>query len=161
MSTITPDMIIATAKGEIGYKEGKNNDNKYGKWFGLNNVSWCGEFVSWVFAQNKASNLIPNTYNKNGYCGCAITVKYLRDHKIFVTPDKANQGDLCFYDWERDGVSDHTGIVVSVDTVHKTITCVEGNTGDGKNQSDGDGVYQRTRPFSQVLGIGKVNYSAK
>lgn len=158
MSTITPDMIIATARGEIGYKEKPGNNNKYGEWFGMNGVSWCAEFVSWVFAQNKASNLIPNTYNKNGYCGCAITVNFLRSKKLFIPAAQAMPGYLAFFDFNNDGVSDHTGIVVKVDLDKKLITCIEGNTGSGKNQSDGDGVYERVRPFSEVLGIGKVIY---
>lgn len=53
--TVTAEMIIATALAEVGYKEGKNNNNKYGAWFGMNNESWCCIFICWVFAHVKNS----------------------------------------------------------------------------------------------------------
>lgn len=30
-------MLVKTALSQVGYKEGRNNDNKYGKWMGVNN----------------------------------------------------------------------------------------------------------------------------
>ena len=50
--TKCPDMesVIRRAEAELGYKEGRNNSNKYGKWFGMNNVSWCCIFVVYCFA---------------------------------------------------------------------------------------------------------------
>lgn len=47
---VTAEMIIATALAEVGYREGRNNNNKYGRWFGQNYVSWCCIFICWVFA---------------------------------------------------------------------------------------------------------------
>ena len=47
---VTAEMVIKTAEAELGYREGKNNDNKYGKWYGLNWVSWCCIFVVWIFS---------------------------------------------------------------------------------------------------------------
>lgn len=50
--TKCPDIesVIRRAESELGYKEGRNNSNKYGKWFGMNNVSWCCIFVVYCFA---------------------------------------------------------------------------------------------------------------
>ena len=50
--TKCPDIesVIRRAEAELGYKEGRNNNNKYGKWFGMNNVSWCCIFVVYCFA---------------------------------------------------------------------------------------------------------------
>ena len=31
------DAVVATAKTQVGYVEGANNDNKYGAYFGMNN----------------------------------------------------------------------------------------------------------------------------
>lgn len=47
------DALIATAKAQIGYKEGRNNNNKYGKEFGQNNQPWCAIFVWWCFKNCK------------------------------------------------------------------------------------------------------------
>ena len=43
--------IVTIASKEIGYSETPTNSNKtkYGKWFGLDGVAWCGMFVSWVY----------------------------------------------------------------------------------------------------------------
>ena len=41
--------VVDVARAEVGYQEGPNNDSKYGKWYGLNNQSWCAMFVSWCF----------------------------------------------------------------------------------------------------------------
>ena len=43
--------VITVARREVGYTEEKGNLTKYGKWFGLNGVSWCGIFVSWCYAK--------------------------------------------------------------------------------------------------------------
>lgn len=53
--TKCPDMeaVIRRAEAELGYKEGRNNNNKYGRWFGMNNVSWCCIFVVYCFAHAK------------------------------------------------------------------------------------------------------------
>jgi hypothetical protein len=45
------EAVVAIAKAEVDakYKEGVNNDTKYGKWYGLNNQPWCAMYVSWCF----------------------------------------------------------------------------------------------------------------
>lgn len=55
------ELIIKTAEAELGYKEGKNNSNKYGKAFGYNNVSWCCIFVWWLFKNCKSSSTKPSS----------------------------------------------------------------------------------------------------
>lgn len=66
---VTAEMIINTASAEVGYREGKNNENKYGKWYGQNHVSWCCIFVCWVFAHVKSGN---------PYSGAFPTAKLLK-----------------------------------------------------------------------------------
>ena len=41
------ERFVKFALSQVGYKEGKNNDNKYGKYFGMNNQPWCCFFVSY------------------------------------------------------------------------------------------------------------------
>ena len=45
--------IVEIAEKEIGQVEVPKNSNKtkYGKWFGLDGVAWCGIFVSWCYSQ--------------------------------------------------------------------------------------------------------------
>ena len=59
--------LIAIARKEIGYKEGANNDTKYGKAFGMNNVSWCCIFVWWCFQQAGLQDLILYDFNHSGH----------------------------------------------------------------------------------------------
>ena len=84
--TKCPDMesVIRRAEAELGYKEGRNNSNKYGKWFGMNNVSWCCIFVVYCFAHalgetkplpkptGKYTGVIPSPILKNGSEGIAV-----------------------------------------------------------------------------------------
>lgn len=43
--------VIAVALTQVGYLEGPNNDNKYGVWYGYNNIAWCGIYVAWCADQ--------------------------------------------------------------------------------------------------------------
>lgn len=56
-NAITPEMVIATARAEVGVKESPKNSNKvkYNEWFYGKNQSayWCCTFVCWVFAHVK------------------------------------------------------------------------------------------------------------
>ncbi len=84
--TKCPDIesVIRMAEAELGYKEGRNNSNKYGKWFGMNNVSWCCIFVVYCFAHalaetkplpkptGKYTGVIPVPTLKNGSEGVAV-----------------------------------------------------------------------------------------
>jgi hypothetical protein len=161
MTTPTPQALLAAATSQIGTKEGPDNATKYGKWFGLDNVSWCAIFVSWCFGQVGGTKLLPMQY-RTGFCGCPGAVKSFRERKAFIAPTKAQPGDVAFFDFNDDTIPDHTGIVESVNLKARTITCIEGNTSSGSkgSQANGDGVYRRTRPFSDILGVGKISWPA-
>lgn len=86
MATPLTDKVIATARAEIGYREGKtnghwNNKTKYGpavpglEWADWQ--AWCGTFVSWVAMTAGAAELFPRT------ASCAAGVKWFRDRKRF------------------------------------------------------------------------------
>lgn len=52
--------IIRIAENELGVCEAPlgSNSTKYGAWYGMNNEPWCNIFVSWVFSQADALDLI-------------------------------------------------------------------------------------------------------
>lgn len=56
-TSVTADMLIATARAELGTKESPRNSNKvkYNRWFFGSNTSafWCCTFVCWLFAHVK------------------------------------------------------------------------------------------------------------
>lgn len=140
--------IIEIATAEVGTKEQPENSNetKFGEWFGLNGVAWCGIFVSWVYAM--AGKQLPKIGFSKGFAGCQTAVKYFKDNnKITVNPVP---GDIVFFDWNADGRVDHTGIFIK-DFDGIWFKTIEGNT-SLKNQSNGGQVMIRQRKYgSNVL----------
>lgn len=135
--------IIDIARAEIGTTEQPPDSNitKYGQWFGLNGVAWCGIFVSWCYAQ--AGRPLGNIGFRKGFAGCQTAVAYFRkNNKTTTTPQP---GDIVFFDWNGDGRFDHTGLFVRrIDPV--SFETIEGNT-SLTNQSNGGQVMLRTRKF--------------
>lgn len=146
--------IVDIAKAEVGYQEGPNNDSKYGKWYGLNNQSWCAMFVSWCF--NEAGLLSKVlAQGKKGFASCDVGLKWFARNNKLVPVGKAQAGDIAFFQFDTDAQPDHVGIVSSNDG--KNLLCYEGNTSSGKggSQANGDGVYLRKRPYSLVMGVAR------
>ena len=139
--------IVEIAKKEVGYIEKPVNKTKYGEWFGMNGVAWCGLFVSWVYDQ--AGFPLGNIGFTKGFAGCQTAVAYFtRKNKITNDPQ---EGDIVFFDWQRDGKYDHTGIFVRWLT-GETFETIEGNT-SLKNQSNGGMVMVRERNIDHALFI--------
>lgn len=133
--------ILEVAKTQIGVKETPKNSNKtkFGVWFGLDGVPWCGVFVSWVYW--KAGFSLGKVGFLKGFAGCQYAVDfYKKNNKVVEDP---KPGDIVFFDWNLDGRYDHTGIFVeNIDNVYfKTI---EGNT-SLTNDSNGGEVMERKR----------------
>ena len=143
------ELIIGEAKKEIGYTEMPANSNKtkFGEWFGVNGVAWCGIFVSYMYA--KAGCHLGNIGYLKGYAGCQTAVKHFTEKGEVVTKEKVQPGDIAFFDWNKDGKFDHTGIFLK-DNGNGTFECIEGNTAVG-NDSNGGSVMQRTRNYSVAL----------
>jgi len=139
--------IVSIAVLEVGQKEipANSNKSKYGKWFGLDGVAWCGMFVSWCYAQ--AGSPLPNIGFKKGFAGCQTAVAYFKKMgKVTTLPVP---GDIVFFDWNADDRYDHTGIFVRKISENQFET-IEGNT-SLMNQSNGGEVMKRTRSFKNVL----------
>ena len=66
--------VIEIALAEVGTKESPKGTNKqkYGEWFGLNGVAWCGIFVSWCFSRS-GFPLGKIGFTK-GFAGCQTAV---------------------------------------------------------------------------------------
>lgn len=144
---------IAAAKLGI-HEVGGNNQGPWVKKFlaevGLpQGYAWCDAFQSYE-EHAAAGRRLPiesasviQTYNEARMLGWLVKRPF--------------RGDLVLYDFNGDGrTDDHIGIVERVDHLPSThgklfgfyvLTTVEGNTSSGKSgsQSEGDGVYIRTR----------------
>jgi len=139
--------VIEVAQQEVGVCEipRDSNKTKYGKWFNLDGVPWCGIFVSWCYAM--AEKKLPSIGFSNGFAGCQTAVAYFKK-KCLIT-EKPTAGDIVFFDWNGDGRYDHTGLFVEwVD--YNTFKTIEGNT-SLKNQSNGGQVMERIRTNKNVL----------
>jgi hypothetical protein len=115
------DKIVEKARGEIGYKEGYNNDTKYGIWYGMNNQPWCAMFVSWCAHEaGIGEDIVPK------FVSCTAGFKQMLDMGIAI-PEKItpNKGDLIFFDWDLSGDKDHVGIVEYVE--NGVVHTIEGN----------------------------------
>ena len=147
--------IIEIAKKEVGYKEGKNNDTKYGVWFKMNHVPWCMEFVQWVANQAGEGSKIFKT------AGCEAFEAWARKHDLIVPVSLVQAGDILLYDFTKKGVSEHTGYALGYNKNTHLIDAVEGNTaGDNMgSQANGDGVYLKHRAPSTVRVVVRPKWS--
>ena len=114
------DRIISMAEEEIGYREGSNNDTKYGTWYGLPNEAWCAMFVSWcAYQAGISTNIIPK------YASCRIGREWFESRGQFgykgeYTP---KPGDIIFF---LSAGASHTGLVIACEG--NTVYTIEGNT---------------------------------
>jgi len=148
MTKLKAKIIIEVALAEVGQKEMPKNSNKtkYGNWFGLDEVSWCGIFVSWVYDQ--AGIPLGNIGFTKGFAGCQTAVQHFKTSGE-VTEDP-QIGDIVLFDWNNDKRYDHAGIFNGWKVEGKELNTIEGNT-SLTNQSNGGEVMLRTRLLKNVL----------
>ncbi|MFF4222277.1 peptidoglycan-binding protein [Streptomyces abikoensis] len=139
--------FISVAREEIGYQEGFSdghwdNDNKFGRWYGMNEEAWCGMFVSWVADRSGNGDIVPR------YAWCPAGVEWFQERGRWS--EYPAVGSVVFF---GPGGGNHTGICVGY--TDDEITTIEGNTNDS-GSAEGDGVYLKTRPrkSSYVYGYG-------
>lgn len=146
--------VVEIAQGQIGYKEGKNNNTIFGKWYGLNNQPWCAMYVSWCFNEAGLIKQIA-AQSKKGFASCDIGLKWFAKKNKVIPIGQAKAGDLVFFQFDKDPQPDHVGIVKSNNKALKFLQVLEGNTSSGNvgSQSNGDGVFLRKRSYSLVMGV--------
>lgn len=145
------DELVNIALSQVGYKEGKNNNNKYGAYFNLNNVAWCALFVDWCADKVEIlKKLIPYAP------GCGTYVNWYKEKGLWLDGSlKPKKGYLIlFKPTVKGATASHIGIVYDVDD--KYVYTVEGNAG-----SNTDGVYKFKYKigYDKILGYGMVDYN--
>lgn len=107
--------------------------------------AWCQIFVTTVFLQAGLVKLIVPE------CGCQRAVNEYKSKGMWRAAGYIpSPGDIIYYDWNKDGVSDHVGIVECVQD-HK-ITVIEGNVSDSVGKR-----ILRTNS-KNIMGFAHVNY---
>lgn len=159
----TANKVLSIAAGEIGYNrfDDPKQGTKYGRWyaektnsnyFGTNGVPYCSMFVSWVLDQagQKCAGMPTASCLTalNGAKNAGIVRKSKKD---------AKPGDLVLFVWSGTQ-PDHIGICEL--NKGSYIQTIEGNTSSGTSgsQSNGGGVYRRTRSWDNVLAVVAVPY---
>ena len=79
--------------------------------------------------------------------------------KMNVSWGKQKPGDIVLFDFNRNGTSDHIGIVEKVNS-NGTITTIEGNTGSGSNTNGGQ-VQRRERVRREVNYFIRPKYNTQ
>lgn len=155
MTRPTADQFVQVAAREIGEREGRNNDNKYGRYFDVNGTAWCAQFLCWVAEHAGADRgeLFPNT------AWCPTLLDFARDHDLIVIdPTKGDRsgriyrGDIFLI--QRPGQPNgakHTG-VVEKDLGDWRIQTIEGNTSTN-GSAQGNGVYRLIRRMNNGLTV--------
>ena len=166
------EMVLNTARNEIGYHEKASNSNldsktansgsgnwtKYAR--DLNNTStlngdknsfpWCAVFCIWdftkVFGEETARQLLCLPQYSSG-AGCLYEVQYYKQAGQWRTDPEP--GDQIFFSYSAGEVS-HTGIVESV--ANGMVNTIEGNTSDM--------VARRRYPLSSgtIVGYGRPRW---
>jgi hypothetical protein len=160
----TAAALLAEARKWKNYKEGANNHTTFGEWYAtlVKNSSfayaaWCDEYVSYCAHASGNADIVGQ------YAYCPSHVNFFKNRGQWHKATEAiKAGDIIFYDWDDDGVADHIEIATAASASGANVATIGGNTSSGKagSQSNGDGVYERTRYRSDILGFGRPAYKA-
>lgn len=145
------EKVIGAAYDELGYMEGKNNYNKYGIAYGVNNVPYCMIFLWWCFmvaGDAKAFYAGRKTASCSQYYSWAKSMGFTHDFSDTIP------GDIALMAFDGTQNKNHAGIVVKVINGSDIVT-IEGNT---TLDNGGEGVSLKTRNKSCVTGIVRPNY---
>lgn len=114
--------IVEVALTQLGNVGGE----PYWSWCGFDSrVEWCACFVSWCANQCDyiESGIIPKFTN------CVNGSNWFKGNGQWQDRNYEPQaGNIIFFDWKGDGITDHVGIVEKCE--NGTVYTVEGNSGD-------------------------------
>lgn len=156
----TAEKVIATATGEIGYKETGTNITKYAKYFDKNypdfyntkkqGAAWCDIFVDYCVMVNcsdeKEAEYVLCQPAKSCGAGCSFSYNYYADQGR--TSNDPVVGCQVFFGTGKK--PNHTGIVVEVRD--DSIVTVEGNSDNMVKRH----TYKKTS--SRIFGYGLPRY---
>ncbi len=104
-------------------QEGEHNGGeKYWRWYGFSSrVEWCAIFVSYNAEIDHVK------MDQFAYCPAGIDT-FKAKHQWQDRGSTPKSGNIIFFDWDGDSISDHMGIVEKFDK--GTVYTIEGNSGD-------------------------------
>ncbi len=109
--------VLAIARTQLGYAESSKNYiiteggsqkgySRYGAWYGDMYGDWCAMFTSFCMHYAGVEGIPLHS-------GCTPWIRELKEMNLYRESGtyEPEPGDLIFYDWEGDGLSDHVGFV--------------------------------------------------
>ncbi len=133
--------LLAIAMSQLGYQESTRNFEvmedgatikgytRYGDWYGMPYGDWCAMFVSFCLHY---ADIPRDKIPFEASCPEWIEALQNPDCDLYRPAGEYTPvpGDLIFFDWEEDGVSDHMGIVAEVIPASAKIKTIEGDCGN-------------------------------
>lgn len=121
--------LVDVAKKEIGYKQDSTGWTKYGQWWSekvgdsaFAKAKWSSMFLAWC------GNQVGLEDEKYGYYACSdYWITWFKNNNSYheVKDYTPLAGDMIFFDYDKDGKSDHNGLVETVNG--SKVICIEGN----------------------------------
>lgn len=162
--SMTASKALAWAASQIGYTRwddpeegslyGRWYAKKHGTYYGTSGVPFCAMFASWCLTDDDGASVIPG----GDFAYVPYGINAARVAGQLVAPSNAAPGDLICFDWDGDGVADHVGLVEA--NYGSWVQTIEGNTSSGAagSQSNGGGVWRRTRDWDSVCAVIRPSY---
>ena len=162
--SMTASKALAWAASQIGYTRwddpeegslyGRWYAKKHGAYYGTSGVPFCAMFASWCLTDDDGASVIPG----GDFAYVPYGINAARAAGQLVAPSNAAPGDLICFDWDGDGVADHVGLVEA--NYGSWVQTIEGNTSSGAagSQSNGGGVWRRTRDWDSVCAVIRPSY---
>ena len=101
--------IVTVALSQVGNVGGE----PYWSWYGFGSrVEWCACFVSWC--ANECGYIEAGVIPK--FAGCVQGSQWFKDRGLWQDRNfEPSAGQIIFFDWEGDGVTDHVGIAFGIE----------------------------------------------
>jgi cell wall-associated NlpC family hydrolase len=150
-----PATVISVAREYIGTKESPAGSNRvlFSDWYGIIGP-WCAMFVTYCFVKAGSKAFVRG--ERWAYCPFILADARQQKNGLCVVASRdAVRGDIVLYSWNRDGVANHVGILLTPVDANGNFTAIEGNTSEG-NDSNGGEVMVRSRNFSSVIAFVRV-----
>lgn len=147
---------LAVLSGYLGVSEDPPKSNRvlFSLWYKMIGP-WCAMFVTYGFVKAKSKTFKQGS--QYAYVPYVLADARAAHNGLRIIPNRGVlTGDLVMYDWDKDGVADHIGIVdVPPSKGGSVFYALEGNT-SGTNPSDGGMVARMQRSTSDVIAFARV-----
>lgn len=147
--------FLAEAASHLGYRSHAGRVSYYGERNGYTGQPWSGSFIDYVAKVTDVD--IPSCVYPP-----VAAADFLRTGRLYVNP---KPGDVVFFNFSTGAHFEmpHVGIVIDVTgvTFNGSFKTIEANidTGLAKGPQDRNGIFERTRYLTDVLGFGRPNFS--